>query len=100
MPTKKIKAVPGNWRVLVRFSLDYDKASSVRNTIAPVLKKCGIVRTKTGTWQSHKAHCSPADAAKQLGRLLNILKNPQSAVNSAGPHAKLDHIWFYIERVR
>jgi hypothetical protein len=39
----------GNWRILIRFSLDYDKSSAVRNAIAPLLKKCGIRRTRTGT---------------------------------------------------
>lgn len=100
MPTQKIKAVPGNWRVLIRFSLDYDSHSSVRNAIVPVLRQCGIVRTKTGTWQSEDKHCSPTGAAKQLGKLLGMLKNPQAKINGAGPNAKLDHIWFYIERIR
>jgi len=30
------KRIVGNWRVIVRFSLDYDKSSAVRNAIAPV----------------------------------------------------------------
>jgi hypothetical protein len=100
MSTRKIKAVLGNWRVLIRFSLDYDSRSSVRNAIVPVLTQCGIVRTKTGTWQSEDQHCSPAKAARQLGKLLEMLKNPQKRVNGAGAHAMLDHIWFYIERIR
>jgi len=100
MTMQKLKAAPGNWRVMIRFSLDNDKSSAVRNTIAPVLKKCGIARTKTGTWQSRNQHCSPVSAAKQLRQLLRILQNPQASVDGAGPNAKLDHIWFYIERIR
>src|ERR1039458_586077 len=100
MATQKLKAVPGNWRVIIRFFLDYDKYSSVRNALAPVLKKCGITRTRTGTWQSKNQHCSPVSAAKQLRQLLRILQNPKASVTAARPHAKLDHIWFYIERVR
>jgi hypothetical protein len=100
MAAQKHKTIPGNWRVIVRFSLDYDKSSSVRNAIAPVLRQCGIKRTKTGTWQSENQHCTPASAARQLRKLLRILEDPQNRVAGAGPSAELDHIWFYIERVR
>ena len=88
------------WRVIVRFSLDYDRASAVRNALAPVLTKCGIARTKTGTWQSKVPHCAPGEAAKQLAKILKILSDPQGQVGGASAHAKLDHIWFYIERTR
>ncbi len=93
-------AKPDQWRVIIRFSLDYDRASAVRNALAPHLKNCGISRTKTGTWQSKVPHCDPGEAAKQLAKVLKILSNPQGHVGGASVHAKLDHIWFYIERTR
>jgi hypothetical protein len=92
--------VPGNWRVIVRFSLDYDKSSAVRNTLAPMLESCGVRRTKTGTWESRAQHCTPAAASAQLRRVLRVLEHPQAHVGGAGPHALLDHLWVYIDRVR
>jgi len=88
------------WRVIVRFSLDYDQKSAVRNALAPILQRCGIHRTKTGTWESKKPHCDPASAAKELSRVLKLLSDPTTHVGGAGPHAKIDHIWFYIDRTR
>lgn len=100
MAVKIIKFVPGNWRVVLRFSLDYDRNSSVRNHIAPLLEQCGIRRTRTGTWESRDSHADPATASKQLARVLKVLSAPQSWVGSAGPHAELDHFWLYMDRVR
>jgi len=98
--TTSVKAIPGNWRVLIRFSLDYDRSSKVRNAIVPLLAACGIRRTKTGTWQSRLPHPTPDAAARQLGRVLRLLSDPRAHVTGVTAHARLDHIWFYIERVR
>jgi hypothetical protein len=98
--TGVVKAIPGNWRVLIRFSLDYDASSKIRNAIVPVLKQCGIRRTKTGTWQSRLPHPTPEAAARQLSRVLKMLSDPRGHVSGTTAHARLDHIWFYIERVR
>lgn len=101
MPQGNAAPVVGNWRVILRFSLDYDKSSAVRNAIVPILKQCGIKRNiKTGTWESITPHCSPTAAAQQLGTVLQMLSAPQAAVNGAGPHAKLDHFWLYVEQVK
>jgi hypothetical protein len=94
------KRVLGNWRVIVRFSLDYDKNSAVRNAVAPLLEAAGIRRTKTGTWESRVTHCTPAHASKQMRAVLRILENPQAKVGGAGPHALLDHLWVYIDRIK
>jgi hypothetical protein len=95
-----VKAIPGNWRVLIRFSLDFDKSSKIRNALVPVLAACGIRRTKTGTWQSRLPHPTPDAAARQLSRVLKILSDPAAHVSGVRSYARLDHIWFYIERVR
>jgi len=95
----KLKTIPvsENWRIIIRLSIDDDLSSLVRNAIQQHLENCGIKRTKTGTWQSEFPHCTSAAAAKQLGRVLKILSNP-AQILGANPDAKLDHIWFYIER--
>jgi len=91
----------GNWRVILRFSLDYDKNSAVRNAISPILRQCGIKRiVKTGTWESAIPHSNPIAAADQLSIVLKMLSTPQASVNGAGPHAQLDHFWLYVERVK
>ena len=99
-PASTIKAIPGNWRVLIRFSLDHDKSSRVRNALVPVFQACGIRRTKTGTWQSRLPHPTPEAAARQLSRVLRVLSDPRAHVSSVAAYTRLDHIWFYIERVR
>ena len=101
MAQGNVNPAVGNWRVILRFSLDYDKSSAVRNAIVPILKQCGIKRNvKTGTWESAVPHCSPTAAATQLGDVLKMLSTPQASVNGAGPHAQLDHFWLYVERVK
>ena len=90
--------VRDNWRVIVRLSLDHDKNSSIRNTIALALESAGIRRTKTGTWESKDAHCAPAAATKQLQTMLKILENLHKTQDA--PHALLDHLWIYVDRVR
>src|SRR5579862_7558133 len=99
MTVKIVKKVLGNWRVIVRFSLDYDKNSAVRNYMAPILESCGIKRRRTGTWESRTPHVDPHDAATQLSKVFRTLADPKSKVGAAGPHAELDHIWIYIDRV-
>lgn len=92
--------IQGNWRVLIRFSLDDDKGSKIRNALKRDLESGGICRTKTGTWESKEPHLTPDAAVKQLNRVLTKLSNPRHNVSGVHPWAKLDHIWFYIERVR
>lgn len=81
------------WRVIVRFSLNADQGSVVRNIIANILANNGIVNTATGTWES-SAMLEP-QAATTLGQVMTQLANAP-ALNMG---AQLDHLWIYVDRV-
>lgn len=49
---------------------------------------------------SRRPHPTPEAAAKQLSRVLKVLSDPRGQVSGVTTHARLDRIWFYIERVR
>lgn len=83
-----------NWRVIVRFSLDNDSASVLRNTIASLLNANGISRTTTGTWES--AAMPRSQAASCLSGVLTQLATP-GTIAGVNPLAHLDHIWIYID---
>jgi hypothetical protein len=92
-----------NWRVILRFSLDGDKNSALRNAIEKRLviqpwnggTNYGLTRTTTGTWESPAL---PVAVAQQLlTDALNLLTAP-SSVNGIDPGAMLDHFWLYIDR--
>lgn len=76
------------WRVIVRFSLDKDPSSGLRNAIAGKLQAAGINRTATGTWES--SNLSAVDAANTLAGVLGQLASPPTGTS-------LDHIWVYID---
>jgi hypothetical protein len=59
------------WRVIVRFSLNADQGSVVRNNIANILVARGFNNTATGTWESRalpemQAAQTLADVTKEL----------------------------------
>jgi hypothetical protein len=83
------------WRVIIRFSLDNDTKSTVRNAIEGALRECGIVRSTTGTWESRFA--DPVECAQSIGKLLDHLANP-SGVSGVSPDFMLDHLWIYVDR--
>jgi hypothetical protein len=78
------------WRVIVRFSLNNDAGSRVRNAVAPLLEQAGIENTATGTWEAEAA--TPADVARQLGAVMAMFAN-------VAPPTALDHAWIYVDRV-
>ena len=85
-----------SWRVIIRFSLDGDHGSSVRNNgISPLLRRAGITRTDTGTWESR--HANRTEAAEQLADVMSLLADP-SQVQGASSNIELDHLWIYIDR--
>lgn len=85
-----------SWRVIIRFSLDKDHGSSVRNSgISPLLQQAGIARTDTGTWESR--HANRTEAAEQLAEVMKLLADP-SEVQGASGDIELDHLWIYIDR--
>ena len=83
-----------NWRVIVRFSLNTDTTSALRNTVANLLKANGINRTATGTWES--AANPQAQAAQCIAGVVTQLANPNN-VGGVNPMAHLDHIWVYMD---
>lgn len=84
------------WRAIIRFSLDYDIGSKVRNAIAPVLESAGITRTATGTWES--THATPSEAAAQVSSMLGIMANPQQ-VTGVEHYTRMDHVWIYMDEI-
>jgi hypothetical protein len=83
------------WRIIIRFSLDYDENSAVRNQVEQILDVAGITRTATGTWES--AAAAPAIISKQLAQVMGILQNPQQ-IAGVQHYTHLDHIWIYIDQ--
>lgn len=81
------------WRVIVRFSLNSDQGSVVRNTIAGILNANGITNTATGTWES--AALADVQAANTLAQITTQL----AASPTLNPGAHLDHLWIYVDRV-
>ena len=79
-------------RIILRFSLNNDTRSAVRNDVADFLQIGGFSNTKTGTWE---AAGTPA-AMAAVGTALNMLANP-AQISGADPAVATDHIWFYVD---
>lgn len=83
-----------NWRVIVRFSLNSDPTSALRNSVANLLQANGINRTATGTWESTAL---PANqAATCISQVISQLGNP-GTVGGVNPNAHMDHVWMYMD---
>ncbi len=79
-------------RIIIRFSINYDQGSVVRNNIAAVLNNFGIQNTNTGTWESQTI--TEQAAAQALAAVSNHLAN----ATTLNPSAHMDHLWVYIDR--
>ena len=86
------------WSVIIRFSIDSDIGSKVRNKLAPLLQNAGFTQFggNTGSWRIDATN--PIDAAKTMSDLIAILANPLGTVTNADPATITDHIWIYVER--
>jgi len=84
-------------RAIVRFSMNGDTTSAVRNAAVERLRNAGFANTATGTWEVQGAALVPVATAVQ--EALEILQNPAVHVPNAVPGAALDHIWVYIDQV-
>ncbi len=84
------------WRVIVRVSYFHDLQSRLRNHVASLFAAMGLHNTNTGTWES--AAVPFAQAANQLGQVIQALAHPQNVPN-VDPQAALNHLWVYIDRV-
>lgn len=91
----RIRRTTRRYRVIVRFSLNQDTASAIRNAIANRLTASGIMNTKTGTWESQAM--TLIDAAECLNSALHILALP-TTVSGSDPEFHLDHLWIYIDK--
>ena len=79
-------------RAILRFSLDRDDKSAIRNHLHGKLGAAGFQNSKTGTWEA----TGPASQIlPALRDALLVLENPSAAVS--GATAVVDHVWFYLD---
>ncbi len=87
-----------SWRVILRFSLNKDKNSALRNSIAGALLERGFQRTKTGTWERDDFD-SPGKAMRAVREVTRRIQDP----HKYGPKTStviLDHVWVYVDQPR
>ena len=79
-------------RVIIRFSLNRDTGSKMRNALKPVLEKYGIKWTgrKTGTYEGR--YIDEADIQKALREFWVKAQNLGTA--------HIDHFWMYADKDR
>jgi hypothetical protein len=85
------------WRVILRFSLNGDTGSPLRNAIAAELGKRGFERTKTGTWERDDFD-SPTEAMRAIREVTRRLETPRKY--GGGSRAIMDHLWVYADQPR
>lgn len=79
-----------NYRVILRFSLDGDAGSVVRNNLASQLGALDLRLGGTGTWESQSLPTHAAVGLMQaIASLLATLPNGVA----------VDHVWLYLDRV-
>lgn len=75
-------------RVIIRFSLNNDAGSGLRNSLAPVLEGAGLVRSsKTATYEGD---LNEGEIQKILGKFWSIAH--------AYTPAYIDHFWMYVDQ--
>jgi hypothetical protein len=75
-------------RAIVRYSLQNDTGSAIRNTIVPILQQAGFQDIGTGSWEASGVPQNQlVDAVRQV---LSIIPNPP------GP-GTLDHVWVVLD---
>ena len=74
----------------MRFSLDGDTGSRLRNQLAGILEQAQISNRGTGAWESPPL---------ELGTVMNILSLVFSTLHSSGTPGHLDHLWFHIDKL-
>src|SRR4051812_35890852 len=82
-------------RVIIRFSLNSDDGSLVRNRLAAILTPIGIQNTGTGTWES--ANVTMQDFGAAMCEFWAVLSN-QHLVAGVSPNFAVDHVWIYVDR--
>ena len=79
-------------RVILRFSINNETNSKLRNHVAGILQAANFTNTKTGTWEA--SSLTPA-GCKAIHDALLALANPQSV--GAAPGVTADHVWLYAD---
>jgi hypothetical protein len=89
-------------RLIIRFSLNNDTNSIVRNAVNSALSPFMVLKHRipgthgstTGTWEG--ANLSIQDVAGAIDAMMNIFEYPANV--NAGPHFAVDHIWIYTDK--
>ncbi len=83
-------------RIILRFSLNADANSVVRNHLAQVvLGPAGFNNTGTGTWEIG-GNPVPSAAVRAAGHAVSVLSEP-TGVQGADPAVVTDHVWLYVD---
>jgi len=79
-------------RVIIRFSLNKDVGSPLRNTLKPILEAQGIMWTNkmTGTYEGYD---SPKKIRLALARFWKAVADAQAVGK-----VRIDHFWMYTDR--
>jgi len=86
----------GSWRLIIRFSLNSDVGSKVRNFIKGWMDNQGVMNTATGTWESPAISLTAASIAVQ--KLMETVAAPLENVPTADSSVELDHLWVYLDK--
>jgi hypothetical protein len=77
-------------RVIIRFSVDNEANSALRNKLSGVLTRAGLARSaNTATYEA--LHMSQTSISKMLGEFWK-------RANSHGGPGRLDHFWMYSDK--
>lgn len=79
----------GSYRVILRFSLDGDYGSYVRNHFTNQLFKLGLRPCGTGTLESE---------TPPTGAAAGLMQQIASVLNEMPQGVAIDHIWLYLDR--
>jgi hypothetical protein len=80
-------------RVIIRFSLNNDQGSALRNILFPVLENGGIMWTGANTGTYEGDDIDEADLRNVLALFWNTLAGYMG-------NAHLDHFWMYVDKKR
>jgi hypothetical protein len=75
-------------RAIVRFSLDQDQGSKLRNKIADVLLAAEFQRLSTGTYEAYE---------KPIESLIDALHETLTLMKTPPEGCSVDHVWIYLD---
>jgi hypothetical protein len=77
-------------RAIIRFSVDYEINSALRNKLTPILETAGFQRGENTATYEHQNISQ--------GNLGGALQNFWSTANAHGGPGRIDHFWMYSDR--